>query len=291
LIGLIRKRHDGDGWFVFDELQNGTGGRYTGRADALALGLWPSHGFKLHGYEIKESREDLKKELRDPQKADNFAKYCHMWWLCVRDVKLMDGLVLPDNWGVLIPKGGVLRTHRKATIKADPKPLDAAFVASMIRKVSKEYVPRSEHNAYIENAEKLAREKVQQDRKYQHSEAEHDLTMLKTSLKQFESESGVRLFSEESRWSLNQWQMGNIGKAVKAIIEARDVIGHRRHEDPIEMVQREASRLEHQAESHVTAAAESRAAAARVRQLLERLMTDGKPELDASAPNAEPSVG
>lgn len=276
MIGLVRKRHEGEGWFVFEELQNGTGGRYTGRADALALGLWPSHGFKLHGYEFKESRSDLKRELVDPQKADNLGKYCHYWWLCIRDASMMDGLTIPDTWGILVPKNGILRTLRKAPGEKKPTPIGSAFVASMIRKVSREYVPKSEHKAFVDNAKELARKEVEKDRQYKHDDAVHELKQLRDSLKIFERDSGIKLLSETG--TLSSWGIGRIGDAVKAVMDAREAaMGSRFDLDPAGMVRRELHSLEHTAQQHDTAAAGVRVAADRVRELLEALKARPSP--------------
>ena len=90
LIALIRKRHEGPAWIVVTEVANGTGGHAKRHADALALGLWPSHGHAIIGYETKVSREDVKKELRDPSKADPVGKFCDEWNLVISDESIID---------------------------------------------------------------------------------------------------------------------------------------------------------------------------------------------------------
>ena len=52
-------------------------------ADAMALGLWPSRGNYLHGFELKVSRSDWLNELKDPAKAEAIAKYCDMFSLVI----------------------------------------------------------------------------------------------------------------------------------------------------------------------------------------------------------------
>jgi hypothetical protein len=81
----------------------------TRRADALWLPTSNTSQNRLIGHEIKVSRSDLLVELRDPTKADPWAQYCDRWWLVVPDQKLLDGLDVPEFWGVLAPPSGRLR--------------------------------------------------------------------------------------------------------------------------------------------------------------------------------------
>jgi len=41
-------------------------------ADYVAMDLWPSKGLALHGHEIKVSRSDWLRELKEPEKAAEF---------------------------------------------------------------------------------------------------------------------------------------------------------------------------------------------------------------------------
>lgn len=106
MIDLIRKRHEGPAWVVVPEVPNGTGSNVSRRADAIALGLWPSRGYEIHGYEVKVSRGDVRKELNDPSKADAVGRFCDYWWLVVEDLSIIDGLVVPSTWGILAPTLG-----------------------------------------------------------------------------------------------------------------------------------------------------------------------------------------
>jgi hypothetical protein len=49
------------------------------------MSLWPSRGIELHGIEIKVSRNDWLKELGDPAKADEIARFCDRWWVAAGD--------------------------------------------------------------------------------------------------------------------------------------------------------------------------------------------------------------
>lgn len=70
------------------------------RIDFLAVGTWPSTKFVVHGYEMKASRSDWLRELKDPGKsAEGMAKVDH-WWVAAPAGVVQDG-ELPDGWGHL----------------------------------------------------------------------------------------------------------------------------------------------------------------------------------------------
>lgn len=215
MIGLIRKRHDGPSWVVVTELANGTGANATRRADAVAIGLWPSHGYPIHLYELKASRSDLQKELKDPKKADAIGKFADYFWLVVDDVKIIDGLVLPDTWGVLAPKNQVLRIVKKAP-KLPAKDPDRAFVAAMIRKVCESWVPRATHAALREDLDTKIRDLVEKARTENREDASHELAELKRTIAAFEEKSGVQI---------NRYNAANIGDAVKIVLDSRNTFG------------------------------------------------------------------
>src|SRR5690606_13620651 len=102
LEALLRERHSGGHWAFVLQVPDGTGSNKGRTADALAMGLWPSKGLDLHGFEIKATRADWLREIDDPTKAEAFAKYCDYFWLvCAPGVA--DLPELPASWGMLTP--------------------------------------------------------------------------------------------------------------------------------------------------------------------------------------------
>lgn len=121
---------------VIEEVAPGTGWAGSQRwADVLVLGMWPSKGLTLDGYEIKASKADLKKELADPTKHEALAQYCDHWWLLAWDESvLLDGI--PESWGVMITTGSDGERELKVVKKAatrEPKPWPRSFVCSLVR--------------------------------------------------------------------------------------------------------------------------------------------------------------
>lgn len=219
LLELIQKRHTGPGYIVLDEVPDGTGASARRRCDALAIGIWPSHGYAFDGYEIKVSRGDVQRELRDPAKADSIGVYVDRWWLVIPDLKIIDGLAIPDTWGILYPRSQVLRTHRKAPVRK-AKPVDRALLAALIRKVCKDWVSRRDHETYVENAETLARGVVAAEVQSDRLQLERSVKDLETKLQQFKDKSGVDIAN--ASW----WEMGHIAEAVNMLVESRHSHGH-----------------------------------------------------------------
>ena len=94
-------------------------------ADFIAIDTWPSSRFAVHGHEVKVSRSDWLRELKDPAKAGEFLPYMTYWWLVVPDVKIVDPAELPPGWGLMALSRGRLGVYRKAArCDAEPMPMD-----------------------------------------------------------------------------------------------------------------------------------------------------------------------
>lgn len=74
-------------------------------ADAVVLDAWQSSRHPLHGFEVKCSRSDWLRELKDPDKHTAVARYCHTWWLVIADRSMVKAGELPGGWGMLVPNG------------------------------------------------------------------------------------------------------------------------------------------------------------------------------------------
>ncbi len=104
-------------------------------ADFVAMDLWPSGGLRMHGHEVKVSRSDWLRELKDPSKAAEFIPYMNCWWLAVSDKRIVRAGELPDDWGLLALNGKDM-TVVKAAPKRDAKPLTPTRLAALLRAVA-----------------------------------------------------------------------------------------------------------------------------------------------------------
>lgn len=104
-------------------------------ADFVAMDLWPSGGLRLHGHEVKVSRSDWLRELKDPSKAAEFIPYMNCWWLAVSDKRIVRPGELPDDWGLLALRGTDLTVVKPAP-KRDAMPMPPSRLAALLRAVA-----------------------------------------------------------------------------------------------------------------------------------------------------------
>jgi hypothetical protein len=101
--------------------------------DFMAFDLWPMQGLHLHGHEVKISRSDWLRELRDPTKAEEFKRYCDRWWLVVPDASIVKREELPDGWGLLAPRADGKLVAKVSAPKLTPQPWPRTFIAAFAR--------------------------------------------------------------------------------------------------------------------------------------------------------------
>ena len=184
---------------ILSQVRNGTGfSRGPRTADALAVSTFPSRGLWLAGIEIKCYLGDWKRELANGEKAEAIQKYCHYWYIAA-PIGLIPTEQLPETWG-LIEVGKKTKIAVKAP-RQEPKAIDMLLLCSILRNISESSVPMDQVDA-------LAEEKAKQLAEHQSSE----LKQLREHVAEFEKLSGVSL--------TNQWDYGNIGAAVKMVIDS-----------------------------------------------------------------------
>jgi len=128
----LRTKFRAPEYALFFEVGDATGGRARRWADAVAMGLWPSRGLYLQGFEIKVSRSDWQSELKNPAKAESVARYCRHWWIVTPPGIVRDG-ELPDGWGLLEVHPQGVRVIKAAPV-LDEQPIDKHFLAALLRR-------------------------------------------------------------------------------------------------------------------------------------------------------------
>jgi len=218
---LIEQRYpEGQGYVTLRQVRNATGySRVARTADAIVMGMWPSRGLEISGFEIKTSRSDFLAEMRDPKKADAIARYCDYWWLVVSGSDVAKARAVPKLWGLLTyqESTGKLRQTKAALHNGAATPLDRLFVASLLRSASrqnpdpnKNAMSASYRRGHVDGA---AQEKKKQEGAHnrRHSAAEHDLDALRHKVERFEKEAGVDL----SGWTYPK----HIGRIASALVK------------------------------------------------------------------------
>ncbi len=123
-------------WVFATHVPDAAGFDGSRTADAVAMDMWASKGRELHGHEVKVSRADWLRELRQPDKAQAVAKYMDRWWLVVPDAKIVHAGELPADWGMVVVTATGARTVKKPP-RRTPLPLSRDFVAGLMRATMK----------------------------------------------------------------------------------------------------------------------------------------------------------
>lgn len=195
-------------WACFFEVPQGTGGSAGRNADAVAMNMYPSRGLRVHGVEVKASRSDWLRELKNPAKAEAIARFCDHWWIAAApNIVRIDEL--PHTWGLLELHGKSLR-QRVAAPLLDAEPLTRPFIASLLRCAA----GRAARELYdqTQKATAAARDQVDERvaREVQSSTAAHQA--LREKVAEFEAASGLEI--------AKGWRGGeSVGIAVRLVQE------------------------------------------------------------------------
>jgi len=138
---LIEKKynHENGQYIVFDELRNGTGyGKIvTGSIDVFVLNTYPSKQFQRMAFEIKVSRSDFLREIKNPNKR-RFAMAMSNEFYFVAPKGLLKNSDIPLNCGLMEVITYKENHHIKTVVPAiwrDNMPPSWSFVASICRRV------------------------------------------------------------------------------------------------------------------------------------------------------------
>ena len=233
LTNLVRRRYAPPTWACLSQVRNATGfssGR-TRTADAIAVGCWPSRGEEIHGVEIKVSRGDWLRELKDPEKAElSWIRWCHRWWIAAPEGIVLDG-ELPPAWGLLEPDGAKGRLVARIEAPAlSPMPLPIATLAALLRRAQEDSPSERALKDAVAKAEAKAHQDSDELWKGQIERLKKDLLEKRQRIMRFEQETGLALEGREFaryRSLKNQVPLGRIGDIVRAVAHAdAEVLRH-----------------------------------------------------------------
>lgn len=131
------------GWVMLPQVRDATGAGSGRTADALAMNAWPSRGLEVHGFELKTHRGDWLRELKKPAKAESIFGYCDRWWIVVPELPskgdrsaIVRPAELPSSWGLFVVDASGRAGPSVLAPKLQPKPLDRAFLAAILRRLA-----------------------------------------------------------------------------------------------------------------------------------------------------------
>lgn len=132
IVELLKVRYHLPEFALVTQVPDGTSVNKSRTCDAIAVGCWKSAGIKVHGFEIKVSRSDWRKEMQDRDKAAVFERHCHHWWIVApKGIVQLDEL--PSTWGLIVASETKLTTAKPSDLRV-AEPIDAAFLAGFLRR-------------------------------------------------------------------------------------------------------------------------------------------------------------
>lgn len=213
MCGVIEKHFGkgGEKYSVLFEVRNAMGFSANRSIDAVVMSLWPSLGLELMGMEIKASRSDWLRELKDPKKSSDVFPYFDRWYLVAPDdVARMDEI--PAPWGWMAPDGDKLRIIRPAEKNTNLREIDRGFLGALLRQTSRvgdaEIALRVERMAEAQERDFDKRVEQQvQTRLYHREEIVKDVEA-------FEESSGIKI---KDGWTHSATE---VGRALKLVLNA-----------------------------------------------------------------------
>lgn len=209
----LAKRFPSPEWATFFEVRDDAGFKARRSADVVAMNTWPSRGLSVHGVEVKISRSDWLRELKDPAKSASIQRYCDRWWLAVSDDSVAKLEEIPETWGFLVLRGKVLVQAKDAPTLTSA-PLDRGFVAMLLRNATSGMVP----NATVQElVEERTEARLRQNRGQVDLNLERmtrSFNELRDRVAKFKEASGIDI---NDRWAYRM-EPAALGAAIKAIL-------------------------------------------------------------------------
>ena len=132
------------GYITLEEVRDATGFDGHRTADAIAISLYRSRGKALWGFEMKVSRNDWLKELKQPEKAESIMQYCNYWGLVVPDKNIVKDGELPDSWGMFVAQKNRLKCVKPCP-KLDPLPMSLTMLTALAYAINQRGTKADEH--------------------------------------------------------------------------------------------------------------------------------------------------
>jgi hypothetical protein len=119
--------------------------------DAISMNLYRSRGYTLYGFEIKIDRQDLKREIATPDKADAVGRFLDAFYIVYPETMMLLDLDIPVGWGLMSCDENYRLKKVKEAEKITPVDVTRTFLAALFRSMGAEDQYR---------VDKLAEEKV-----------------------------------------------------------------------------------------------------------------------------------
>ena len=209
-IELLGRKVADEGFLTVPQVANGTGAIARRTADAILVQTWPSRGLSLTGVEYKRTLADWRRELRQGEKAEPVAAYCHFWLvLAPKGVVPVDEI--PTGWGLweFDERDRLLRT-KAPPIQNSVKDLDLGFLSAILRSAEKknrnETTLAADRRALEAEFDKRIDEAVKHRTRFQAD--------LEKKVQAFEEASGIEI--------RRGWQHEKLGEGLREYLKNPD---------------------------------------------------------------------
>ena len=208
---MLGSMYPGRECIMLEEVSNASGFARNRSIDFVVMNLWPSRGLHLTGFELKQSRNDWLRELKQPAKAESYVHYFDYWYLITTSDTMAQMSEVPETWGWLAVRGNKLVVMKPAPRNPSPTPPDRSFLACLLRRADvKEGWVRTDT---IEDRIDIAKQEGRNESKRMVDSAQQSEQRLQAKINEFEQASG---FNIGHRWPHDAKE---IGTALKWYME------------------------------------------------------------------------
>jgi hypothetical protein len=196
-------------YITLEEVRDATGFDGVRTADAMAIGLYRSRGKAVWGFEMKVSRADWLKELKQPEKSESILRFCDYWAVVVSDKNIVKEGELPPSWGMYVAQKNRLKRLVPCP-KLTPVPMSITMLTALLYNVDHKHKKLEEKRLREEYEKGYA---VGQKRTYD-SGWEKNFKSLEEKVKLFENASGLQIEYG--------WNNAKLGETVNALLKSKE---------------------------------------------------------------------
>lgn len=239
LLQLLERRHAGHGnggageYAFLTHVRNDGGFSASRTFDAVSVALWPSRGYAIHVFEVKCSRSDWLRELKDPAKSEAAWSIGDLFSI-VAPVGVVNLEELPPGWGLVeahgakIVDGAVtgrrLKTtkspewHGDTVKKSADKAVARGLLVAMLRRAGA--VPDHElpSDKVINAAVATAREEAAEQWRTQLEDARRRENETRDAVRQFVNLSGVQVVPHTYGRGATQEEIDATARRIRAAL-------------------------------------------------------------------------
>ena len=161
--------------------------------DAVVASIYINRGVSLTGIEVKTTRQDWKKELKEIGKAAPIQRYCNHWYIAAPPGIVQDG-ELPEAWGLwTVSEAGVVSCAKVAP-PLSPEPITLEFFCQLLRRAEQVQADLIAEAVARTQAEGGITDKSQVAQLAEHYKTQYGKLLKRVKL--FETRSGVKMLAD-----------------------------------------------------------------------------------------------